>query len=343
MNTEDEQILPEDLTAAELEAADAPAHTSGKGLLLWFVKLAVAGFILWWLYRRGDIRPARMAQALEHWPMFLGALGITIFAGYVQGFRWLSLLASRDIDVPPGKAFVYLMEGKFFSLVVPGAGFGEDLTRGLYAIRMHKGSRSKVIASLLVDRITGVFTMLVFGASGLLLRPALLADPRLRALLAVCAGAIGIALTGLTFLRFVERPPGFALNLARRLHLHIAIDLMYAEAHHYATRIPLLLGALGNTLFIQALMILTFYMLGTTLGMGGVAALDFIVYAPCGMLATMLPVAPMGLGVGQVAFLSLFQLAHSDQGGNLYSIYFLMVLVMSLMGGVLYLLGNKGK
>jgi uncharacterized membrane protein YbhN (UPF0104 family) len=71
--------------------------------------------------------------------------------------------------------------------------------------------------------------------------------------------------------------------------------------------------------------------------MGDVTVLDFVVYASCGMLATMLPVAPMGLGVGQVAFLGLFQLAHSDQGGNLYSLYFLMLSGVSLLGGLFYM------
>lgn len=312
-----------------------PKAASGRNLLTMLVKLSVAGLIIYWLYRRGDVRPERMKQALERWPMFLGVCGITLFAYWSQGFRWLVLLRSRDIKVPLWNAFFYLMEGKFLNLIVP-AYVGEDFMRGLYAVRTHEGSRSRVIASLLVDRASGVFTMLLFGAVGLLLRPALLSDIRLRGLLLLCLGAIVATLAGVLVLRFVTRPPHFVLSLAKRLHLHVAIDAMYAEGHHYAQRIPLLLWAVFLTIINQSFMILSFYLLGQTLGMTNVTMLDFAIYSPCGMLATMLPVAPMGLGVGQLAFLSLFRLAHSEGGADLYSLYTLMVLLMSLLGGIFY-------
>ena len=273
--------------------------------------------------------------------MFAAVCGLSVLSTWAQGFRWLALLNARDIDLASWNAFQYLMEGKFFNLIVPGY-FSEDFMRGLYAIRTHRESRSKVVASLLVDRAAGVFTMLLFGAAGLLLRPAMLGDRRLSGLLAVCLTAIGATLLGVLFLRTVERPPRFVLSLAARLHLHIAIDRMYAEAHFYATNVPLLCRAVAYTLVNQGIMIWCFYLLGATLGMAGVTALDFVVFAPSGMLATMLPVAPVGLGVGQVAFLTLFRMAGSEQGANLFSLYTLVVLLLSLLGGVFYL-GNKGK
>jgi uncharacterized membrane protein YbhN (UPF0104 family) len=317
-----------------------PPKTSRKGLLAEVAKFGLAAFILWWLYHRGSLQPAELRRALAHWPTFLFVCVITLVAFYTQGLRWLALLKSRGISVPLWNAFTYLMEGKFFNLIVP-AYVGEDFMRGLHVVQSHHGSRTKVIGSLLVDRASGVFTMLLFGATGILLRPALLSDGRLRGLLSVCVAAMAATLVGIFFLRLVERPPGFVLSLAQRLHLHVAIDAMYAEGRHYARNIPLLLWAVALTLFNQAFMIASFYLLGLTLGMGNVAVLDYVVYGPCGMLATMLPVAPMGLGVGQVAFLELFKLARSDQGGNLYSLYFLVTLLMSILGGAFYLSHKK--
>ena len=317
-----------------------PPKTSAKGWLAEAGKVAFAAFILWWMYHRGTLQPAELRRALAHWPMFLFVCAITVVAFYTQGLRWLALLKSRGISVPLWNAFTYLMEGKFFNLIVP-AYVGEDFARGLRAIQSHHGTRTKVIGSLLVDRASGVFTMLLFGASGLLLRPELLKDGRLRGLLFLCLALMGATLIGIFFLRLVVRPPQFVLGIAQRLHLHVAIDAMYAEGRHYARNIPLLLWAVALTLFNQAFMIASFYCLGLTLGMGDVALLDYVVYGPCGMLATMLPVAPMGLGVGQVAFLELFKMAHSDQGGNLYSLYFLMTLLMSIAGGGFYLSHKK--
>jgi hypothetical protein len=234
-----------------------------------------------------------------------------------------------------------LMEGKFFNLIVPGQ-FSEDFMRGLYAIRTHKESRSKVIGSLMVDRAAGVFTMLSFGAVGLLARPSLLRHPGLRGLLLACSVPIGATLAGIVFLRVVERPPQFILALAARLHLHIAIDRMYAEGRFYATNFPVMLIAVAYTLVNQAAMVGCFYLLGTTLAMSSVGALDYMVFAPCGMLATILPVAPVGLGVGQGAFLVLFRMAGSEQGANLFSLYTLMAILLNLTGAIFYL-RSKGK
>jgi uncharacterized membrane protein YbhN (UPF0104 family) len=338
---EEQQGAPVPGQDAELESVElAPPKTSGKGWLVEAGKFAFAAFILWWLYHRGSLQPAELKRAFEHWPMFLFVCAITLVAYYTQGIRWLALLKSRGISVPLLSAFTYLMEGKFFNLIVP-AYVGEDFARGLRAIQNHHGTRTKVIGSLLVDRASGVFTMLLFGAAGLLLRPALLSDVRLRGLLLLCVTLMAATLVGIFFLRLVPRPPAFVLSLAQRLHLHVAIDAMYAEGRHYAQNIPLLLWAVVLTLFNQAFMIASFYCLGLTLGMGDVAVLDYVVYGPCGMLATMLPVAPMGLGVGQVAFLELFKMAHSDQGGNLYSMYFVMTLLMSIAGVGFYLSHKK--
>jgi glycosyltransferase 2 family protein len=335
----DEQ--PEADANANIEAQVLEQGASRKGLFTGLAKFAVAGIILYWLFHKGAIQTDKLAAALQHWPTFLAVCAISIFAYWAQGLRWLALLSARGIQLSIWNAFRYLMEGKFFNLIIPGY-FSEDFIRGLYAIRTHQHSRPKVIASLLVDRSTGVFTMLLFGGAGLLLRPTMLGDKRLEGLLAVCGVGIACTLLGVALIRILKRPPEFVFRLAERLHLHLTIDKMYAEARFYATNVPLLLLAIAYTLANQALMIWCFYLLGETLGMGNLTAVDFVIFTPCGMLATILPVSPVGLGVGQVAFLSLFRLAGSEQGANLFSLYTLVVLVTSIFGGVFYL-SNKRK
>ena len=329
--------LEEPLTVTQSEDELEPApHRSVKEVLIALAKFAFAGIILYYLYHKGDIQLSKVRGSLAHWPALLAVAAITLFAYYTQGFRWLALLKGRGIELSAWNAFAYLMEGKFFNLIIPGY-FSEDFMRGLYAIRTHKESRSKVIGSLLVDRSAGVFTMFLFGAAGLLLRSSLLSDRRLSGLFAISLLLMAATIAGILFLRMVERPPQFLMSFAQRLHLHIAIDRMYAEGRFYAMDIPLLLVALVYTLFNQGLMIWCFYLIGSTLGMSNVSVLDFIIFAPAGMLATILPVAPAGLGVGQLAFQSLFRFAGSEQGANLYSVYLLIVLSISLFGFVFYL------
>lgn len=332
---------PETGLPPELREEESSAQqVSAKGVLLGLGKFAIAGVILWWLYHKGDLKPERLAAALAHWRVCLLVFAITMLAAYTQGYRWIWLLKSRDIDMSLWNAFRYLMEGKFFNLIIPGY-FSEDFLRGLYAIRTHKESRSKVIASLMVDRISGVFTMLLFGAVGLLIRPGTLEHPALRGLFFVCAGLVGVSFAGVVFLRVVTRPPEFVLSLARRLHLHVAIESMYAEGHFYAANTPLLVLTVLISLANQGSMILCYGLLGGALGMSDVTWLDYTIFVPAGTLATMLPIGPVGLGVGNVAFDALFRLAHSQGGANLFLLYTLMVVLLSLCGGGFYL-SNRG-
>src|SRR5580658_11207071 len=142
---EEQQSAPVPEQDAELESVElAPPKTSGKGWLMEAAKIAFAALILWWLYHRGSLQPTELKRAFEHWPMFLFVCAITVVAYYTQGIRWLALLKSRGIDVPLWNAFTYLMEGKFFNLIVP-AYVGEDFARGLRCIQAHHGSRTKGI------------------------------------------------------------------------------------------------------------------------------------------------------------------------------------------------------
>ena len=103
-----------------------------------------------------------------------------------------------------------------------------------------------------------------------------------------------------------------------------------------------MMQATAITLINQGLMLFCFWLFGRTLGMESVTAIDYMIFVPVGILATMLPVAPVGLGVGHVAFLTLLKLAGSREGANLFSLYTAVVILLSLSGGLLYL-ANRSK
>ena len=322
-------------SAEVLEQESEPSPL--RGVLIALAKFSAAGIILYILYRRGDLHWSELGAALSRWEITVSVFLLTAASYYGQAVRWRWLLAYRNIPLHSWDGFRYLMIGKFFNLVIPGY-FSEDVLRGLYVIRRGVLRRT-VVVSLLVDRVAGVFALFLYGAVGLLARPAVLADPRLRALLVVSlGGAFGI-ITVLVFLRLAPEAPGFLLRLARILHLHGAVDKLYSEASLFARNLGLLASVVALTLFNQSLMMLCFWLIGHTLRMEA-GWLDYFVYVPAGLLTTMLPVAPVGLGVGQVAFLALFKLTGSNQGANLFSVYTAVVIALSLMGGLFYVLSH---
>ena len=334
-------MVQEQEPAGVLAPAAEPERPTGRGLLVGAAKFALAGVILYVLFRRGEIHLGQLGAALSHWWIPLLVVVLTAVSYFGQAFRWVLLLRSRDIHVRHWDAFRYLMIGKFFNLAVPGY-FSEDFVRGLYLIRGRNGSRSKVVVSLVVDRVTGVFVLLLISVAGLLLRPSTLDDPRLGTMLGMSLAGIAAIFALVLFLRLCPQPHELLRRGAERLRLHVAVDKVYAEARHYAVNLRLQAVTIAISLFNQGLMVACFGFFGQTLGMTGVHAADYLIFVPLGVLATMLPVAPLGLGVGHVAFLTLFKLAGSGEGANLFSLYTAVVILLSLTGGLFYL-GNRGR
>lgn len=328
---------PENTTEL-LEQEAEPPKSPLKGVLIGLAKFTLAGIILYILYRRGDLQWRELGAALSRWEITTSVFLLTTAACYGQALRWCWLLAARAIPLHSWDGFRYLMVGKFFNLVIPGY-FSEDVVRGVYVVRRGRISRRTVVVSLLVDRVAGVFALFLYGAVGLLARPAVLGDPRLRALLAISLTGIFGIIAVLVFLRTVTEAPAFLLRLARILHLHGALDKLYSEASLFARDLVLLVSVVALSLFNQSLMMLSFWLFGQTLRMEA-GWLDYFVFVPAGLLTTMLPVAPVGLGVGQVAFLALFKMAGTNQGANLFSLYTAVVIVISLLGGLFYVLSH---
>lgn len=315
------------------------ARPGARGVLVGLAKFALAGVIIYVLLRRGEIHLGQLAAALAHWWIALLVIALTVVAFFGQAFRWVLLLRSRSVQVTLWDAFRYLMMGKFFNLAVPGY-FSEDFVRGLYLIRGGNGSRSQVVTSLVVDRVTGIFSLLLLCVAGLLLRPAMLEDPRLSTMMGICLAGLAGTFAVVLFLRLRAQAPEWLRRAAERFRLQIAVDKVYAEARHYALSLRLQAVTIAISLFNQGLMVWSFALFGETLHMYSVHAIDYLVFVPLGILATMLPVAPVGLGVGHVAFLTLMKLAGSREGANLFSLYTAVVILLSLSGGLFYL-GNR--
>jgi uncharacterized membrane protein YbhN (UPF0104 family) len=66
-----------------------------------------------------------------------------------------------------------------------------------------------------------------------------------------------------------------------------------------------------------------------------ISLLGYLVLVPVGLMLTTIPITPASLGVGQVAFLALFQLAGSPQGANLFTLYMVSQVLINLSGAVL--------
>lgn len=306
--------------------------------LLTLAKFVLAGLLIYFLVRRGDIDLQQLRTALTaHWALGLAAMAVMGFSGMVQAYRWDVILRDRQVRVSYWQALRYLMIGKFFSLVVPGY-LSEDIVRALYLIRLNAASRSRVLMSLMADRTMGIMTLFLVVASSLMVRTlgAAHADARLISLRTFTALALAAFVAFLLVVRRFPQPPSLLRSVAAPLRLARLLDAAYAELHYYCCAPLLQMRLLLVSLLNYALLILSFALLGRSLGMSASWS-DYSIFVPLGSLVTMIPIAPIGLGVGQVAFLALFKMAGSNEGANLFSLSLAFGIPLNLLGGLFYL------
>lgn len=117
----------------------------------------------------------------------------------------------------------------------------------------------------------------------------------------------------------------------------------YDALHSYRSSLGSLAAGLGLSLVSQACGLMVFFVAGSAMGYD-VPISTYILCVPLGLIATSLPIAPAGLGVGQAVFLFLFNWAtetESTLGPNLITVNQGLSLALGMVGAVLYFTRKK--
>lgn len=250
--------------------------------------------------------------------------------------RWWRLLRRAGAVVRWTDTFRLTFLGLFFNLVVPGL-TGGDVVKAILAVREHPKQKHDALVSVVVDRVFGMYALMVlaaivlliqrerfpgFGlpflgvAVGLTLGAWLYAHPRLRAKLRIDA-----LLARLPLGQQIEK-----LDRAALLYLshpgEIAVALLLSLGNHFwtITGVVALARAFG-------------------VGADSIPAVEFAAIVPLTNMASSIPTGPAGLGIGEAAYASLFRLLGVSAAlGVAVSLGFrICQLSLSLVGGLFLL------
>jgi len=121
--------------------------------------------IVWWVFR-DPAKRAEMAATLvraDGWWLLLG------FAGYgvvelISATRWQILLRVQGFRLSFRRVLSLTMIGVFFNFFIPG-GTGGDAVKMFYLVQETPGRRGTAILSVVVDRLIGLFALVVLAAT----------------------------------------------------------------------------------------------------------------------------------------------------------------------------------
>lgn len=303
------------------------------------VRLVVAvGLTAIVLYRSNPAHIVRAAATADlRW--IAAAIALVLIDRTLMALRWIDLLTAVTAGSRPHFPIVLriFFVSSFVSNFVPSV--AADLYRA-YALARHDVRLAESAASVLMDRVLGVLSMVLVGLAALPFAREIASD---RGLLAGLGTAfLGCAAAGAVV--FSERAAGTLVSLAaavpwRPLQRAAAslTDAVRRYAHHHGAMLRVLLMSIA----VQAIRVVQAWCLGRSLDIDLPLAIYFAL-VPAILLVMQLPITVNGIGTTQWAFDALFV----PRGAAAAPVFAVSVLFLalgvigSLPGGVLYALGE---
>jgi len=301
--------------------------------------LVAAGLTAYILYK-SDPAAVLAAAAGADWRPIAVAVGLVLFDRALMAYRWVVLLRTIDpVDRPAlGAVMRIFFVSTFVGTFLP-ASIGGDAVRA-YSVTKLSVPGGDAVASVFMDRMLGVASILVMSLVGLILARDLASDWMILAGLAFAGAPCVVTLllifssgTGAAASTVIARLPAIAREPAQRV-----LDSIRRYAAYHGQLVNVLLCSVA----VQVLRVVQAYYLGR--GLGIVAPLSsYFAFIPLILLIMLLPVTFNGIGTSQWAFYWFFsRVGVPVASGFALSVLFVALgIVGNLPGGVLYAWGRK--
>ena len=275
---------------------------------------------------------AAAAAVLAVHPGYLSAVLVLVAVDRaVMVLRWVLLLRASDVAISTRDAASIFLVSSFVGSFLP-AGIGGDAARA-WGLSRTAAAGSEAVASVAIDRMLGVLSLVVMGAFGLLLwAPAQVAYWQAAAVIVLLVAAC-IALF------WADRLMRLLIPLSRQRGQMMQRLLRLSDAvSRYRGRGPALIQVMGWSVVVQLLRITQAYLLGLGLGIG-VPFGYYLVFMPVGLLMLLLPISVSGFGLPQALIVWLLrpQGVADEQSFALSTLIVLTGLAGNLPGLLLWL------
>jgi glycosyltransferase 2 family protein len=313
-----------------------------KFFLTTFAKIAVVLGLIVWLVKSDRLDFSQLHDLVTD-PVFSvkAILVWAIAVVYFGALRWYFLLKGSGYSLPFPTTLKLHLIGMFFNTAMPGS-VGGDLVKVAYIVRDNKEKgKTAAFMTVLVDRLLGVFALFWIGAFIIIFNSdQAFQNPQI----ASASGTVLIAAFGLTVVfgagvffrsgarweRFLNLVPG-KMFFARTLS---SLAVFRQEKKYIVYGIAI-------SLVIQTIMTLFFFEITKQISASPVDFVRPTIVFPIGVLTTVIPLAPGGLGVGHVAFEKLFHSVGLAGGANAFNVYAICLLALNLLGAIPYIAFKK--
>jgi uncharacterized protein (TIRG00374 family) len=308
-----------------------------KPLLILLMKLLVSGGLLVFFFTRIHIERFLHTLAIADFSYVAVALVIYLLTQFVSALRWAVLARPLGFDARLQDFSFYYLIGMFFNLFAPST-VGGDVSRVYYLARDGEKERQQgwaastvpAAVSVFMDRAVGMAALVWLGAAGLALFPFYAVPSTIRYL--TFALALALIVGPLLVSWLVRLLPEDSHPMVVKLRLAL-------RAYRIQWRV--IPRAILLSLIVQAWIHL---LMGKALHINIPFSFCIILYPLVGTFAA-IPISFNGIGLREGGYLFLLGLVgvSSEQGIAFGLLVFLIVVVDSLVGGLLFLVKKSPK
>jgi len=242
------------------------------------------------------------------------ALALAIYlSGMVGTFlRWFVLVRVIEPKFKLSATLVLGSVGMVFNLVIPGA-VGGDLIKAAYLVRMHI-KRTQAIASMVIDRILGLLALFILAAmAGAIAWRVASSDVRKLIAFDWIAVATGVLVLSVIFSQVLTRV--FPSVEAKHSRVGLIVSELGVMSATYRGRLGVVFGCLIMSVFIHALNVMAFYLVGLMLfpEMTTTLAQHFLM-VPLTLFSMAVPIPFGALGLSEKVSGQLFELVKHPSG-----------------------------
>lgn len=305
------------------------------------LKLAITASLCFWLYSRIDFPTLEESLArLGLLPIVAGVL-LHVMVVFLTASRWWLLLTHTHAAITFTRVIPSYYLGVLFNNFLP-TGFGGDTVRILH-MRAHGVGMKSLVSASVVDRAVGFLTIFMVGMTGVLVTDVSYIPGQAKSVL------ITVFLTGLLAAGWMlSSHSGRLLESLSKKYRHTRIrgwilDVLNTCYSYRAEKKRIFL-AMAISASGYALVILTYYLLGSGLGLA-LPITTYIMTVPVVFLVASLPISIGGLGIREGALVGMLVSAGADLqlAVNLSILYLIVFWISSLPGALVPLFSRTSK
>jgi uncharacterized protein (TIRG00374 family) len=276
------------------------------------LKIAVpVALLVWLIFQAHKSDPNTLQRFIEqpkNWPLLTAAL-LACFMGVIFSFvRWHMLVNCLGIPFRLPDAFRLGFIGYLLTFVSFGS-VGGDLFKAFFIAKEQPERRTEAIASIFVDRVVGLYTLLLFTSVSVALIIRNRQNDELQVLATACWGLASVATIGVAVIMSKKFSLRWLAFYLRRYHWVYAVILRLDFAlGMYRSCWKTVVAAIGISVVSHMLFATTIFLAArSVLSAECPSWAQHLVMWPVAGAASALPIAPGGLGTFEAILSYLYK------------------------------------